>query len=51
MVSFDTLQISSPSVGVRVLIDYAFASSGVIASSLNKSLKGVNPVDLETTVL
>jgi hypothetical protein len=34
-----------------VLIDHVFASSGVIASSPNKSLKGVKPVDLETVVL
>jgi hypothetical protein len=34
-----------------VLIDPAFASFGVIASSLNKSLKGVNPVDLDAVVL
>jgi hypothetical protein len=51
MVSFDTLQVSKSSVEARVLIDYVLASSGVIALSLNKSLNGVNPVDLETTVL
>jgi hypothetical protein len=34
-----------------VLIDPLFASSGVIVSSLNRSLKGVKPVDLETVVL
>jgi hypothetical protein len=34
-----------------VLIDPVLASSGVIASSPNKSLKGVKPVDLETVVL
>jgi hypothetical protein len=34
-----------------VLIDHVFASSGVIASSPNRSLKGVNPVDLDTVVL
>jgi hypothetical protein len=34
-----------------VLIDPIFASSGVIASSPNRSLKGVNPVDLDTVVL
>ena len=35
----------------RVLIEPVLASSGVIASSPNKSLNGVNPVDLETTML
>jgi hypothetical protein len=50
-VTFDILQVSSSSVEARVLIDPIFASSGVIASSQNKSLNGVNPVDLEITVL
>jgi hypothetical protein len=35
----------------RVLIDPVLASSGVIASSSNKSLNRVNPIDLETTML
>jgi hypothetical protein len=34
-----------------VLIDHVLASSGVIASSPNRSLKGVKPVDVETAVL
>jgi hypothetical protein len=34
-----------------VLIDPVLASSGVIASSPNMSLKGVKPDDLETVVL
>jgi hypothetical protein len=34
-----------------VLIDPVLSSSGVIASSPNRSLKGVKPVDLETVVL
>jgi hypothetical protein len=51
MESFDTLQVFSSSVEARVLIDPILASSGVIALSSNKSLNGVNPVDLETTVL
>jgi hypothetical protein len=50
-VSFVILQASSCSAEARVLIDPVLASSGVIASSPNKSLNGVNPVDLETTVL
>jgi hypothetical protein len=50
-VSFDILQVSSSSAEVRVLIDHVLAFSGVIASSPNKSLNGVNPVDLDTTVL
>jgi hypothetical protein len=48
--SFIILQASSPSVEARVLIDPVLASFGVLASSPNKSLNGVNPVDLETTV-
>jgi predicted solute-binding protein len=51
MESFDTLQVSSSSTEARVLIDPVFASSGVIASSPNRSLNGVKPVDLETVVL
>jgi hypothetical protein len=43
--------VSSFSAEARALIDHVFASSCVIASSPNKSLNGVNPVDLETTVL
>jgi hypothetical protein len=39
------------SAEVVVLIDPVFASSGVIASSPNRSLKGVKPVDLDTVVL
>jgi hypothetical protein len=46
MVSFDTLQVSSSSAEARVLLDPVLASSSVIASSPNKSLNGVNPVDL-----
>jgi hypothetical protein len=41
----------SSSVEAKVLIEPLLASSGVIASSPNISLDGVNPVDLETTVL
>jgi hypothetical protein len=48
MVSFVT---TSSSVEALVLIYPVLASSGVIASSPNKSLNGVKPVDLETTVL
>jgi hypothetical protein len=51
MVSFVILQASSSSVEARVLIEPVLASFDVIASSLNKSLNGVNPVDLETPVL
>jgi hypothetical protein len=51
MVSFVILQSSSLSAEARVLIEPILASSGVIASSPNKSLNGVNHVDLETTVL
>jgi hypothetical protein len=50
-VSFVILQASSFSAEARVLIDPVLASSGVIASSPNKSLNQVNPVDLVTTVL
>jgi hypothetical protein len=51
MVSFVILQFSSSSIEAKVLIEPFLASSGVIASSLNRSLNGVKPVDLETTVL
>jgi hypothetical protein len=51
MVSFVILQFSSSCVEAEVLIELVLASSGVIASSPNKSLNGVNPVDLETIVL
>jgi hypothetical protein len=51
MVSFVILQSSSSYAEAKVLIKPALASSGVIASSLNKSLNGVNHVNLETTVL
>jgi hypothetical protein len=51
MESFDTLQVSSSYAEARVLIDPILTSSSVIASSLSKSLNGVNLVDLETTVL
>jgi hypothetical protein len=51
MVSFVILQTSSSSSEARVLIEPVFASSGVIASSPYKSLNGLNPIDLETTVL
>jgi hypothetical protein len=50
-VSFVILQFSSSSVEAKVLIEPLLASSGVIASSPNKSLNGVKPVDFETTVL
>jgi hypothetical protein len=50
MESFDTLHASSSSSEARVLIDHVFASSGVFSSSPYKSLNGVKPVDLETTV-
>jgi hypothetical protein len=49
--SFDTLQASSSFAEDRVLIDPVFTSSRVIASSPNKSLNGVKPVDLKTMVL
>jgi hypothetical protein len=51
MVSFVILQPSSSSVKAKVLMEPLLASSGVIASSPNRSLNGVNPVDLETTML
>jgi hypothetical protein len=51
MVYFAILQSSSSSAEAEVLIKFVLASSGVIASSPNKSLNRVNPVDLETTVL
>jgi hypothetical protein len=51
MVSFVILQSSSSSTEAEVLIEPVLASSGVIASSPNKSLNGVNPVDIETIVL
>jgi hypothetical protein len=51
MVSFVILQSSSSFAETEVLIEPVLASSGVIASSPNKSMNGVNPVDLETTVL
>jgi hypothetical protein len=51
MVSFFILQSSSSSAEARVLIEHVLASFGVIASSSNKSLNGVNHVALETTVL
>jgi hypothetical protein len=51
MVSFVILQSSSFSAEARVLIEPILASSGVIASSPNKSLNGGNHVDLETIVL
>jgi hypothetical protein len=50
-VYFIILQASLSSAEARVLIDPVLASSGVIASSPNKSLNGVNPIDLETTLL
>jgi hypothetical protein len=49
--SFDTLQVSSSFAEDRVLNDHVFASSGVIASSPNRSINGVKPIDLETTIL
>jgi hypothetical protein len=51
IVSFVILQASLSSAEARVLIELVLASSGVIASSPNKSLNGVKHVDLETTVL
>jgi hypothetical protein len=51
MVYFVVLQSSSSSTEPKVLIEPALASSGVIASSPNKSLNTKNHVDLETTVL
>jgi hypothetical protein len=51
MVSFVIWQSASSFAEALVLIDHVLASSGVIASSPNKSLNEVKPVDLETTVL
>jgi hypothetical protein len=51
MASFVIFQASSSSTEARVLIEPVLASSSVIASSPNKSLNGVNPLDLETIVL
>jgi hypothetical protein len=51
MVSFVTWQSPSSSVEAKVLNEPVLASSGVIALSPNRSLKGVNHVDLETVVL
>jgi hypothetical protein len=51
MVSFVIWQSSSSSAEALVLIDHVLSSSGVIASSPNKSLNGVKLVDLETAVL
>jgi hypothetical protein len=51
MVSFVTWQSASSSVKAKVLIEHILASSGVFASSPNRSLNGVNPVDLDTVVL
>jgi hypothetical protein len=50
-VSFVIWQSPSSSVEARILIEPVLASSGVIASSPNRSLNGVNPVDLDTAVL
>jgi hypothetical protein len=51
MVSFVILQSSSSSTKANVIIELVLASSGVIASSPNKSLSRVNPIDLKTIVL
>jgi hypothetical protein len=51
MVSFVIWQSPLSSVEARVLIESVIASSGVIASSPNKILNRVNPVDLDTAVL
>jgi hypothetical protein len=51
MVYFVILQAFSSSVEAKVLIEPLLASFDVIALSPNRSLNGVNPVDLETTVL
>jgi hypothetical protein len=51
MVYFVIWQSASSSVEAIVLIEPVLASSGVIALSPNKSLNGVKPVDLETTML
>jgi hypothetical protein len=46
-----TWQSDSSSVEAKVLIEPVLASSGVIASSPNRSLNGVNPIDLDAVVL
>jgi hypothetical protein len=51
MVSFIILQSSSSSTEAEVPIELVLASSGFIVSSSNKILNGVNPVNLETTML
>jgi hypothetical protein len=51
MVSFVIWQSPSSSVEAKVLIEPVLASSGVIALSPNRSLNGVNHVDLDTIVL
>jgi hypothetical protein len=51
MVFFATWQSLLSSVEAKVLIEPVLASSDVIASSPNRSLNGVNPIDLDTTVL
>jgi hypothetical protein len=51
MVSFVIWQSPSSSVEARILIEPVLASSSVIASSTNRSLNRVNPVDLDRTVL
>jgi hypothetical protein len=51
MVSFVIWQSPLSSIKARVLIEPVLAFSGVIASSPNRSLNGVNPVDLDTAVL
>jgi hypothetical protein len=51
MVSFVILQFSSSSAKAKFLIEPLLASSGVIASSPNRSLNGVKLVNLETGVL
>jgi hypothetical protein len=51
MVSFVIWQSPSSFVEARVLIEIVLASSGAIASSPNRSLNGVNHVDLDTAVL
>jgi hypothetical protein len=50
MVSFVNWQSASSSVEAKVLIEPILASSGVIASSPNRSLNGVNPVDLDVVI-
>jgi hypothetical protein len=51
LVSYVILQSPSSSIEAKVLIEPILASSVVIALSPNTSLNGVNPVDLDTTVL